>query len=193
MWDDCPDISKIKSSYYIINLEVINMYELAKHKKSLESQKKIYKGLREILKTKPLNEVTVTDIKNQCHISRSTFYRNFNNVIDVLDVMLEFFYNRYLESRIGRENQLLYFFEYWQYHKDLINIISSQNQNLIKNCMKRHEKDIKENPYLFDVKYSILTSILCEWSNSKKGTPLELMKITHDFLNLKCIDLLIDL
>ena len=169
------------------------MYELAKHKKSLESQKKIYKGLREILKTKPLNEVTVTDIKNQCHISRSTFYRNFNNVIDVLDVMLEFFYNRYLESRIGKENQLLYFFEYWQYHKDLINIISSQNQNLIKNCMKRHEKDIKENPYLFDVKYSILTSILCEWSNSKKGTPLELMKITHDFLNLKCIDLLIDL
>ena len=47
------------------------------NKKSFESQQKIYKGLRRLLKTKPLSEITVSDIKAECNISRSTFYRNF--------------------------------------------------------------------------------------------------------------------
>lgn len=132
------------------------MAQLAKNKKSLESQKQIYKGLREILKSKPLSEVTIVDIKKQCNISRSTFYRNFNNVLDVLDVMFDFFYRRYLEERKGKENQLLFFFEYWKYHRDLVALIATQNQTLIKQCMKKYEKSPNENPYLFDVKYSIL-------------------------------------
>lgn len=169
------------------------MAELAKNKKSLESQRLIYKGLREILKTKPLSEVTVMDIKKQCNISRTTFYRNFDNVLDVLDIMFEFFYKRYLENRKDKENQLLYFFEYWQNHRDLVTLIATQNQFLIKKCMKKYATDSDDNPYLFDVKYSILTSILCEWSKTKIGTPKELEIQTRNFLNMKCIDLLLDL
>ena len=58
-----------------------NMPELKTNKKALESQKKIYKSLRRILLVKPLNEITVADIKEECNVSRSTFYRNFNNVL----------------------------------------------------------------------------------------------------------------
>ena len=85
------------------------------NKKSLESQKKIYKGLRKILLSKPLSEITVTDICNECNISRTTFYRNFHNITDVLDVMFDFYYARYYKNRLKESNRLLYFFNYWNW------------------------------------------------------------------------------
>ena len=99
------------------------MKEFKTNKKAFDSQVKIYKSLRRILLTKPLSDVTVADISQECGISRSTFYRNFNNVIEVLELMLDYFYKRYLDERVDKPNQLLFFFEYWRYHRDLINII----------------------------------------------------------------------
>ena len=59
------------------------MKEFKTNKKAFYSQVKIYKSLRRILLTKPLSDVTVADISQECGISRSTFYRNFNNVIEL--------------------------------------------------------------------------------------------------------------
>lgn len=167
------------------------MIELKKNKKAFDSQVKIYKGLRRILLTKSLSEVTIADIKEECNISRTTFYRNFNNVVDVLDCMFEYFYNRYLEKKPGHSNQLLFFFEYWFNHRDLVHIISHQNESLIKNCIKRHEPTDLNNPYLIDLKFALLTSLLCRWSENKKETPQEMEKITRNLLNQKCIDILL--
>lgn len=167
------------------------MYELKSNKKSLESQKIIYKSLRRILLNKPLNLVTVKDICCECGVSRTTFYRNFNNVTDVLAVMLEFFYNDYLTKREGRTNQLLFFFEYWYYHRDLITIITDQNEYILKECMKRHFKNA-DNEYLNNLKFSMLSSLLSTWSKSKKETPKEMEEITREIMNKKCIELLLE-
>ncbi|MGM9971418.1 MAG: TetR/AcrR family transcriptional regulator [Anaeroplasmataceae bacterium] len=167
------------------------MYELKSNKKSLESQKIIYKALRQLLLTKPLNEITVKDICTSCGVSRATFYRNFNNVCDVLSVMLEFFYNRYLNERVNHSNQLLFFFEYWYYHRDLINIITTQNENILKDCMKRHFNK-ENNIYINNLKFSILSSLLCTWSKSKKETPKEMEELTRDILQNKCLDILLE-
>lgn len=161
------------------------------NKKALESQKKIYKSLRRILLTKPLSEVTISDIKAECNISRSTFYRNFSNVVDVLDVMLNYFYERYLKQKVEHKNQLLFFFEYWYNHRDLIHIISHQNEGLIKKCIVSHENTDFDNIYLIDLKYSILTSLLSRWSESKKESPQQMEQLTRNLLNQKCIDILL--
>lgn len=168
------------------------MAELKENKKALESQRKIYKSLRRILLTKPLSEVTVADIKAECSISRSTFYRNFNNVIDVLDVMFDYFYARYLRQKENQENQLLYFFQYWYNHRDLIHIISHQNVGIIKKCIKKYEPTNFNNIYLTDLKYSIMTSLLSRWSESKKESPEEMERLTRKLLNQRCIDILIN-
>lgn len=167
------------------------MIEIKKNKKARESQRNIYKALRRILLVKNLNDITVQDVSEECGISRSTFYRNFNNVVDVLDVMFDWFYNRYLNQRETETNQLLYFFQYWVKHRDLVHIISHQNESLIKNCIKRHEKSDNTNPYLIDLKCAILTSLLSRWSESKKETPEEMEKLTRKLLNQKCIDILL--
>ncbi|MBQ9125001.1 MAG: TetR/AcrR family transcriptional regulator [Acholeplasmatales bacterium] len=167
------------------------MAEIKTNKKARESQRHIYKGLRQILLRKPLAEITVQDISEECNISRSTFYRNFDNVIDVLDVMFDYFYKRYLTNKVGQPNQLLFFFEYWIKHRDLVTIISHQHESIIKNCIKRYEIMTFANPYLIDIKCSILSSLLSRWSSSKKETPEEMEKLTKKILNQKCIDILL--
>ena len=166
------------------------MYELKNNKRAIDSSVKIYKSLRRILKTKALADITVSDICSECGVSRSTFYRNYTNVVNVLEVMFEYYYNRYLVQERNQKDSLLFFFEYWYNHRDLITIISEQNSSITKNCMKRHEVALN-NPYMLDIRCSLLTSLLSEWSKSKKETPKEMVKITKSILEEKCIDILL--
>lgn len=168
------------------------MIKLKENKKALDSQVKIYKSLRRLLLTKSLSDITVADISQECGISRSTFYRNYNNVIEVLEIMLDYFYNRYLVQKEDKPNQLLFFFQYWLYHRDLINIIATQNESILKDCIKRYDNNKYDNPYLLDLRVSILSSLLCNWSNLKKNTPEEMEQLTKSMLNKKCIDILLD-
>lgn len=163
------------------------------NKRVFESQAKIYKGLRRLLRSKQLSDITIQELKDECRVSRSTFYRNFNNVTDVLEIMLDYFYNRYLEESKDKKNQsnkLLFFFQYWYYHRDLIHIVAHQRKVLLEDCIKRHEKNYSNNVYLIDLKYSILTSLLCRWSESKKETPEEMEQLTKELLDKRCLDLL---
>ena len=157
--------------------------ELKKNKRAFDSQVKIYKALRQVLLRKPLIDVTVTDIEKECGISRSTFYRNYKNMVEVLEAMVDYFYNRYLENRVGKENQLLFFFEYWNNHKDLIYIVSHQNINVLKNVMKKHEEEKNMDPFVLDFQCSIMTSLLTVWVESKE-------KLTPQDMELKTLDII---
>ena len=55
------------------------------NKKSLDSQQKIYKGLRKLLLTKPLSEITVTDISEECDILRFKLLIIYNAIREVLE------------------------------------------------------------------------------------------------------------
>lgn len=138
------------------------------NKKSLDSQKKIYKGLRQLLLTKKLEDITVTDISAICDISRTTFYRNFNNVTDVLEVMFNYFYKRYLLNLPCADNKLLFFCNYWQFHKDLVSILYNQATNVLYNVIGLYFKD--SNPELLNLKVEIFCYLLSSWSKNSTWT-----------------------
>ena len=138
------------------------------NKKSLDSQKKIYKGLRQLLLTKKLEDITVTDISAICDISRTTFYRNFNNVTDVLEVMFNYFYKRYLLNLPSVDNKLLFFCNYWQFHKDLVSILYNQATNVLYNVIGLYFKD--SNPELLNLKVEIFCYLLSSWSKNSTWT-----------------------
>lgn len=142
------------------------MAELKKNRKALNSQRAIYKALRQVLLKKNIEDVTVTDVITECNISRTTFYRNFNNVVEPLEVMLDWFYNEYLEKRKGRENQLLFFFEYWEKHKDLIRIVTEHNMTILTNIIRNHSDD--KDVFNAEVKSHLISSLLSIWSSSAK-------------------------
>lgn len=59
------------------------------NKRRKQSQEKIEKVFIELLQTKELNEISVTDICSISHLNRSTFYANYLDVYDLADKVKE--------------------------------------------------------------------------------------------------------
>ncbi|MDO5397682.1 MAG: TetR-like C-terminal domain-containing protein [bacterium] len=67
------------------------------NKRRRESVAKIEKIFIELLQTKSLNQITVSDICKKAELNRSTFYANYIDIYDLADKIRE-----YLESEINR-------------------------------------------------------------------------------------------
>lgn len=65
------------------------MYHIKEDKRSRNSANLIYGGLLECLKKKNLDDITITDICNNCTVSRATFYRLFDNIDDILQYQVD--------------------------------------------------------------------------------------------------------
>ena len=71
-----------------------------------ESVERMEKVFMELLQTRELNEITVSDICKLCGLNRSTFYANFTDVYDLADKMrvhLEEEVNRLYESEAAHK------------------------------------------------------------------------------------------
>ena len=86
------------------------MYHIPNDSRSKKSAIKIYQSLRHILFNKKIEDVTISDIKNECGISRSTFYRLFDNPIDVLEMQMSYFITLYKDGLSINTDHIEYFF-----------------------------------------------------------------------------------
>lgn len=62
-----------------------------------ESIERIEKAFIELLQTRELNEITVSDICKTCELNRSTFYANYIDIYDLADKVRE-----HLEEEVNR-------------------------------------------------------------------------------------------
>lgn len=60
------------------------MYHIKNDKRCQKSAARIGEAFRTVLAGKQLSEITVTDIQKASGVGRSTFYRLFDNIDDVL-------------------------------------------------------------------------------------------------------------
>ena len=60
------------------------MYHIKPDKRSQDSAKELGKGLLRCLQTKPMEQVTISDLFRETNISRTTFYRLFDSPEDIL-------------------------------------------------------------------------------------------------------------
>ena len=65
------------------------MYHIKEDKRAQASVELICGGLRRCLKEKSFESVTISDIQRVSGVSRSTFYRNFDRMEDVLALMCD--------------------------------------------------------------------------------------------------------
>ncbi len=57
------------------------------YKNSIRSKRLMREAMLTLLKTKPLNEITVTDIVRVADLNRGTFYNHYNTTIDIIEEM----------------------------------------------------------------------------------------------------------
>lgn len=65
------------------------MYHISEEIRSQNSARRICKAVMDCAKRKPLAEITVSELYRDYLISRTTFYRLFDNVVDVLEYQCE--------------------------------------------------------------------------------------------------------
>lgn len=65
--------------------------------KKLKASEKIEKAFIEIIQTKEINKITVTDIVKKANINRSTFYVNYLDIFDLRDKIKTKMYQDLLE------------------------------------------------------------------------------------------------
>ena len=105
----------------------------ANNKRRKESQHKMEKVFIELIQTKEVNEITVTDICQKAHVNRSTFYANYLDISDMVDKikekMFQDFHELYDEELSGNYNSNDYLKLF--YH-------IQDNQLFYKTCFKLH-------------------------------------------------------
>ena len=180
------------------------MYHVIKDKRSLVSSEMIYLGLMECLKTKPLSELTITEISDRAGVGRTTFYRNFDSPIDVLHMKCDACFEEVTDGLLreyGRGVQssdglMVYFFRYWMDRSDLLSALIDANRlDIIYGCQRRHfdriaatffpQLDTGSDEYVYftSLRSGILTGIMMAWGQTdRKKSPEEVVSLINKYL-----------
>lgn len=102
------------------------MYHIKNDARSLKSAEMFYQGLLTCLENAPLEKVSVTDVQRASGAGRSTFYRNFDAVIDILQWKCDAQFSEAIDGYATaieqgkQEDLLLYMLRYWMKRSDVI-------------------------------------------------------------------------
>lgn len=179
------------------------MYHISKDKRALQSSELLYKGLLECMKKKPFDQITVSDLQKASGVARSTFYRAFDNISDVLYWKCDACFCEVLGSyrpgtSWGELDLARHYFRYWTDHSDILELLLRiGRQDIIYAChMKNAEilqqrfgnapgAPIRHGKYFMAIRTGFTISVLNVWlKGGRKETAEELVGIIEEQVGL---------
>lgn len=164
----------------------MNMYHIKQDKRAKASVELICAGLEECLRKKPYDKISISDVQRASTVSRSTFYRNFDCLDDVLALMCD---NCFAEAFAhGEKNLRKAVFEYWFRNSELLEVLVSIRRTDILfdsfrrsaaglDAIKRFIKDPDTYDYYISIISSVIMGILVTWvEHGRKEGEKELQK-----------------
>ncbi|MGN0035027.1 MAG: hypothetical protein ACI364_04810, partial [Coriobacteriales bacterium] len=175
------------------------MYHVKNDARSLKSAEMFYQGLLVCLETTPLDKVSVIDVQRASGAGRSTFYRNFDAVVDILqwkcDARFSEAIDRYAASvEQGRhENLLLFMLRYWMKRSDVIEALLAagrvdvvyrsflDSRSVVKTHLQNRgaaAPDERLDRYFTAVSAGLFISIMDAWiAGGKKENPEQVARV----------------
>jgi len=174
------------------------MFHIKDDLRSVKSAELLYEGLERVLKKREFDKITVTDITKESTVSRATFYRNFDTIIDVLYWKCNQLFNRVLTDFVEQEPDLKekdllisFVFRFWVEHVDILDILINEGRiDIIYNSFMSNAPIvmdyIKERidfpnvqyNYFFATRVGIFIGVFQTWiTGGKKETGDELTQI----------------
>ncbi|MGL5540006.1 MAG: TetR/AcrR family transcriptional regulator [Erysipelotrichaceae bacterium] len=176
------------------------MFQKKKDKRSIQSSEWIYQALKTLLAQKKYEDISVIDLVNEANIGRTTFYRNFSSIDDVLKERCEevfgefraYCFQYYLTNLAEDKTFLTPFLRFWYDHSEIIELlIKAERINLLQEHLSQeityflNMSSVMENPtianhlnYFVEMRVANSLSILTEWiKNDKNILPDDLAKI----------------
>lgn len=158
------------------------MFHVHSDKRSQRSARKIADTVNELLTSESFSDMTIADVQRKTGIARTTFYRSFDNLIDVLEWQCDQrFQNLFARwsglKRFPNEGVVLrQFLDFWA--KDpqiLISLIQIQRIDIIYRFLKKYAELLAEEygpltgltsqdkKYFLSVRVGFVLSIILTW------------------------------
>ncbi|GAB6108239.1 hypothetical protein [Fusibacter bizertensis] len=178
------------------------MYHIKNDKRSLQSSEWLYEALKQLLSEKDFSEIKVTEVVSKAKIGRSTFYRNFDTLEDVLHykadesyaacgkhlIKIIFEQARSNENKKSAQLFFLPFFRYWYYNFEIIDLlISAKKEDILKHAFVKMVDDLRgEYPdvdiayydYFIEMRAAVSIAILSQWvKTNRQESPEKLYEI----------------
>ena len=113
------------------------MYKQCKTEQSALRQRQMEKGLLELMRIKPFDEISVSDLCEYMQIPRKSFYRYFSGKESAFNALLDHTMMEYegFNAVYGDgdhrtlQKELTQFFLFWMDHKDLLDALARNNMS----------------------------------------------------------------
>ena len=163
------------------------MYHIKQDKRAKASVELICAGLMDCLSQKGFADITISDIQRSSTVSRSTFYRNFDCLEDVLSLMCDRVFEDAFSSGSGEIRQEV--FSAWFKNEKLIETMVQINRgDLLFESLRRSAVKFGRFPgleqgselynYLISIIASTMMGIIVTWVESgKKEDETELKSV----------------
>ena len=169
------------------------MYRIKNDKRSIQSSQWIFEALEQLMLEKEYSQIKVVDIANKANLGRTTFYRNFDTIDDVLRMKcdekfqgLTDYFTEYYRSEVSTNKNFFLkpFLRYWYVNSEIIDLIIKANRlDIIKDSFKNminYYKNLVPNNnhkffhhfnYFVEIRLSISIGVLTEWIKNNKNIP----------------------
>lgn len=156
------------------------------------TSERIYQALISSLTKKPFDKLSVSEIVNVAEVGRSSFYRNFDSLIDVLTWKCDLSFADVIKGYLSRshnenEGMLNYVFSYWSSHSEVLEtLLSIKRMDIIYESFFNSSKGIlpsQEQEYFLAVRIGIFIAVFDTWlRHDKKETPEQLSQLVNQAL-----------
>lgn len=147
------------------------MYHIKADKRTEASAKLITQAVLALMEEKSFDEITITEVQRHSGVSRSTFYRSFDKLEDVLELLCDQGF-RAAFDRGGNVPESV--FRYWSENSGILEaLVRIHRTDILYSSFRRTAADhermqaLKENEAQYDYFVSIVTSgmvgILTTW------------------------------
>ncbi len=172
------------------------MYHISHDKRAAQSAELIYSGLLQCLEKKSFDQITVTDVQKASGVARTTIYRCFDNLSDILywrcDLCFQEALNAVEPTNAPNESELMQgYFAYWTEHSDILKLLIDINrQDIIYACHMKNAKALEQSygtlpgmnetnaRYFMAIRTGVTISVLKAWlDGGRKESSNELINI----------------
>lgn len=179
------------------------MYHISNDKRTKQSSELIWNGLLKCLENKSFENITITDLQKASGVARTTFYRSFDTISDVLYWKCDIgFYEALNISDVMEFNNEFslarHYFDYWLNNSKILELLIKINrQDIIYSCHIKNAEILQEkfgklenlpqnhNKYFMAIRTGLTISILTAWLQSgKQESTNELIEIIKEELLL---------
>ena len=166
------------------------MYHVANDLRAKKSAELICKGLENCLQEKSLSKIKISDIYSKSYVSRSTFYRLFDNIEDVFAYECDIIRNETIETLKERgfndkSEEVIYCIKRWLKHETLIKAIVEnrmigklydshiRNGEQLRELYSLYNKDDSDFESFVYLLVSMIFAALSIYFQNNKNQPVE--------------------